>query len=94
MQQLGRAVKRPPSKIGNAGISHYEESMDDADIAQGHEERDRAVALRRRHATLPAVGQCYSCAEPVEGSLRFCDRDCLDDYERSEKARRMNGRME
>jgi len=68
--------------------------MDEADIAQGHEERDRAAALRRRHATLPAVGQCYSCGEPVEDGRRFCDRDCLDDYERAERARRMNGRGE
>jgi hypothetical protein len=68
--------------------------MDEADIAQGHEERDRAAALRRRHATLPASGQCYSCAELVEGGARFCNKDCLDDYERAEKARRMNGRGE
>jgi hypothetical protein len=25
---------------------------------------------------------------------RFCDRDCMDDFERAEKARKLNGRME
>jgi hypothetical protein len=68
--------------------------MDDADAADLTAEQHLKRALARRHATLPAIGQCYSCAEPVEGSLRFCDRDCLDDYERAEKARRMNGRIE
>jgi len=68
--------------------------MDEADAADLTAEQHLKRALARRHATLPAIGQCYSCAEPVEGSLRFCDRDCLDDYERVEKARRMNGRME
>ena len=68
--------------------------MDDADAADLTVEQHLNRALARRHATLPAVGQCYSCAEPVEGGARFCDRDCLDDYERAEKARRMNGRVE
>jgi hypothetical protein len=68
--------------------------MDEADAADITAEQHLKRALARRHATLPAIGQCYSCAEPVEGSLRFCDRDCLDDYERVEKARRMNGRVE
>ena len=68
--------------------------MDEADAADATVEQHLKRALARRHATLPAVGQCYSCAEPVEGSLRFCDRECLDDYERAEKARKMNGRTE
>jgi hypothetical protein len=68
--------------------------MDEADAADMTVEQTLAAALNRRHATLPAVGQCYSCAEPVDDGRRFCDRDCLDDYERAERARRMNGRME
>jgi len=67
---------------------------DDVDVASVQEEAYRAAALNRRQASLPAIGQCYSCGEPVEGSLRFCNKDCLDDYERVEKARRMNGRGE
>ena len=68
--------------------------MDEADAADATVEQHLKRALARRHASLPAIGQCYSCAEPVEGSLRFCDKDCLDDYERAERARRMNGRVE
>ena len=67
---------------------------DEADAADLTAEQNLRDALTRRRTSLPAVGQCYSCAEPVEGSLRFCNKDCLDDYERAEKARRMNGRME
>ena len=68
--------------------------MDDADAADLTAEQHLRDALARRRATLPASGQCYSCAEPVEGSLRFCNKDCLDDYERAERARKMNGRVE
>ena len=68
--------------------------MDEADAADLTQEQALTAALRRRHATLPAVGQCYSCAEPVADGARFCDADCRQDFERAERARRMNGRME
>ena len=68
--------------------------MDEADAADLTQEQALTAALRRRHATLPAVGQCYSCAEPVDDGARFCDADCRQDWERAERARRMNGRME
>ena len=68
--------------------------MDDADAADLTAEQNLQRALARRQATLPAVGQCYSCAEPVDAGRRFCDRDCMDDFERAEKARKLNGRME
>jgi hypothetical protein len=67
---------------------------DEADAADLTAEQHLKDALTRRRASLPAVGQCYSCAEPAEGGARFCNKDCLDDYERAEKARRMNGRSE
>jgi hypothetical protein len=66
--------------------------MDDADAADLTQAQALTAALRRRHATLPAVGTCYSCAEKVEGTRKFCDRDCLDDFERIEAARRRGGR--
>jgi predicted nucleic acid-binding Zn ribbon protein len=68
--------------------------VDEADAADLTQEQALTAALRRRHATLPAVGACYSCAEPVDDGRRFCDADCRQDWERAEKARRMNGRME
>lgn len=68
--------------------------MDEADAADITAEQHLQRALARRQATLPAVGQCYSCAEPVDAGRRFCDRDCMDDFERAEKARKLNGRIE
>ena len=68
--------------------------MDEADAADITAEQHLQRALARRQATLPAVGQCYSCADPVDAGRRFCDRDCMDDFERAEKARKLNGRME
>jgi hypothetical protein len=68
--------------------------VDEADAADATVEQHLKRALARRNATLPAVGTCYSCAEPVADGRRFCDRECLEDFERAEKARRMNGRME
>ena len=67
---------------------------DEIDIASVQEEAYRAAALNRRHASLPSVGQCYACSEPVEGRLRFCDTDCRDDWEKDEAARRRGGRLE
>ena len=67
---------------------------DEIDIASVQEEAYRAAALNRRHASLPSVGQCYSCGAPVEGSLRFCNADCRDDWEKDEAARRRGGRLE
>ena len=68
--------------------------MDEADAADATVEQHLKRALTRRHATLPAVGTCYSCAELVDAGRRFCDADCLADWERAERARRMNGGME
>ena len=65
---------------------------DEIDMAAAQEEAYRAAALNRRHASLPSVGQCYACGEPLEGSLRFCDTDCRDDWERTEAARMRGGR--
>jgi hypothetical protein len=62
--------------------------MDEADAADATVEQHLKRALARRNATLPAVGTCYSCAEPVDGARRFCDRECLEDWERMETGRR------
>jgi predicted nucleic acid-binding Zn ribbon protein len=62
--------------------------MDETDAATHQEEMARAAAMLKRHVTLPAVGQCYSCAEPIDGTRRFCDRECLEDWERMETGRR------
>jgi hypothetical protein len=65
---------------------------DEADQAQFIEERDRNLALRARHSTLTAIGLCYSCGAGVAEGRKFCDRDCLDDFERAEAARKRGER--
>ena len=66
---------------------------DEADQAQFIEQRDLALALRQRHTTLTATGKCYSCDEPVPEGRKFCNRDCLDDFERIEASRKRGGRV-
>jgi hypothetical protein len=68
--------------------------MDEADAAQHQEALAQQAAMRKRHATLPAIGRCYSCDAQVEAGRKFCDRDCLDDFERIEAARRRAGSVE
>ena len=68
--------------------------MDEADAADLTQEQALTAALRRRHATLPATGTCYGCEEDIKGGLRFHNVDCRNEWERAEKARRMNGRAE
>lgn len=65
---------------------------DEADQAQVQEQRDLAVALRVRFTTLSATGACHSCDAHVRAGRLFCDRDCLDDWERAEAARKREGR--
>lgn len=61
--------------------------MDEADTADLTVEQNLKRALSRRHATLVAVGTCYSCAELVDAGRRFCDADCAQDWERAEASR-------
>ena len=65
---------------------------DEADQAQFVEARDLALALRQRHTTLVAVGRCYSCDADVPEGRKFCGKDCLEDFERVEAARKRAGR--
>lgn len=66
--------------------------MDDADAADLTQEQELSSALAKRKTTLIPVGRCYSCNESVEGNRRFCDKDCLEDWERVEDARRRGGK--
>ena len=56
---------------------------DIADDANEHLEKSLALLLKRRKKEAPApTGKCLWCGEEVKDSLRWCDKDCLDDYER------------
>jgi len=73
---------------------------DEVDVANDSVERALEQALRAVRSTpvLPPKGTCYFCEEelePVEEGGKavhkklFCDRDCADDWEREQKARRL-----
>jgi len=65
---------------------------DDGDDAQRVEELLRRAALGPRKTALSAIGRCYSCDDEVPPGRQFCDRDCLDDWERYEAARKRGGK--
>jgi hypothetical protein len=68
--------------------------MDEADAADVTREQALKAALNRRMATLPVTGRCYNCKAPVDGIHKFCDANCRIDWEREQKAHRLNGRVE
>lgn len=67
---------------------------DDVDRAGEREQnmRDDALAEVRRKPSLICVGFCHSCGEAVAPGHLFCDKDCRDDHEAQEAARKRNGR--
>lgn len=57
--------------------------MDQFDRATEIEERDRALALAARKPAGPAAtGKCLNCGDALGEGLRWCDRDCHDDWTR------------
>jgi len=48
------------------------------------------AAVRRRPVLLPDC-HCHFCDETLQPEILFCNDDCRDDYERLERARRING---
>lgn len=56
--------------------------MTDDDMATLREEQDREVALSQRRPEGPAPsGFCLNCGEPLAHPLRWCDGECLTDWE-------------
>ena len=71
------------------------ETMDDIDRAQEREQFDRDMSIRcqQEHMRwLDPDGACHFCAATVADGARFCDKDCLDDWQREQDARRIRGR--
>lgn len=68
-------------------------SSDPLDVASEQEQAQRDAAIRSASANtvlLKACGACLNCGEPLEGELRFCDKDCLTDFERREEPARVS----
>jgi hypothetical protein len=63
--------------------------VDDADKSQDIDALFQRAALERRRPTLPAIGRCYFCEEPIQAG-NFCDIDCSRAWDRLEMARSGN----
>lgn len=58
------------------------------DQASDREFMDRELALQQRKPTRPVpCGQCYNCGEMLSGVQRWCDGECLSDWQFREGAR-------
>jgi hypothetical protein len=58
---------------------------DDADLAQAHLEAEdiiRKKYTRRSVMEAVATGECLNCYEPVSLGMRWCDKDCQDDWQK------------
>jgi hypothetical protein len=58
---------------------------DEADLAQSHLEAEDII--RRKYTRKPALeaeptGECLNCYEPVSLGMRWCDKDCQDDWQK------------
>jgi hypothetical protein len=57
---------------------------DEIDAANDRMLQDTERAIRaaaRVGMALPAIGVCHNCGEPLEMTVRFCDKDCMTDWE-------------
>lgn len=48
-------------------------------------------ARERRNKVLPYVGHCHYCYEETESPKRFCDDNCMEDWEKEKRIQRING---
>jgi hypothetical protein len=58
---------------------------DDADMAQ--DQMDREQELRRKYRPIVTIevhsnGECLNCFEPLPMNIRWCNKDCQDDWEK------------
>jgi hypothetical protein len=60
--------------------------MDDGDISIARQEIENRLlskALKERHTReVEPTGKCLYCAKDLEKPKRWCDRDCLHDWQR------------
>ncbi len=59
--------------------------MDELDLASDREQlaRDKAVAeIQSKPLAALATGECLECGEPVGEGVRWCCKECRDDWQR------------
>jgi len=64
------------------------------DQASDREEQDRNLAIehhRKANKSLLPVGSCYFCDSAINESRIFCDKECADDWEMEQSAKKRNG---
>lgn len=65
---------------------------DASDYATDLEQADRDRAASRRKPTLVRTGKCFACMAPLQDQQAIvCDEDCREDWERIERAQRLQG---
>lgn len=65
---------------------------DIADLAQEHIEKHYPLTLSvRKTVPPPTTGQCLNCDADLPNGERFCDADCLHDWEVRQERARVNG---
>ena len=70
---------------GSQEVSNGVIMADEADLAQSNlEAEDR---IRKKYKAAPrleaeATGECLNCFEPLPFGMRWCDKDCQDDWQR------------
>jgi len=56
---------------------------DEADVAQMHIEREVEIALKsRKREVVEATGYCLNCEAPLQEGHRWCDHDCMSDWDK------------
>lgn len=73
-------------------MQKHADILDDASaITEEFTQRSVENILRNaQQPVLPFTGSCYNCKEKLEAPRRFCDEDCLEDYEYVQKRREAN----
>ncbi len=69
--------------------------MDVCDEAANIEALQLREALRiqkNANTSLIATGYCLYCGEPVKNGIRFCCKECRDDFEEEQKIKQRQGR--
>lgn len=61
--------------------------MDDADLTTERMEREEMARRRSqsRYVGPEAIGECLWCSEPLSDGLRWCNADCRNWWEWSER---------